>query len=256
MNRRLLCVTGLLLGTGILSTPVQADALDKAKGVAEASNRDSAKSQVKIDNTAQKTQSMLEQHRMTNRRLETLKSYNGQLQRLISSQEEEKASLLRQIEEVEVTQREVVPLMLRMVDTLARFVELDTPFLPRERTERVARLKALMDRADVTTAEKFRRLLESYQVENDYGRTIEAYRDELQEGDATRMVDFLRIGRLALFYRSLDGAEVGRWDSAKEQWQRLEDDYSIAVRDGLRMARKQAAPDLLTLPLPAPEAVQ
>jgi predicted RNase H-like nuclease (RuvC/YqgF family) len=256
MGRRIRKGAGLLLAAGIISSTAQADALDAAKGVAEASNQASAQSQKKIDKTAEQTRSMLEQYRLANRRLETLKSYNGQLERLIRSQQEEQDSLQRQIEEVEFTQREVVPLMLRMVETLEHFVELDTPFLPQERSERVARLKALLDRADVTVAEKFRRVLEAYQVENDYGRTIEAYRGELKQEEVARMVDFLRIGRVALFYRNLDGAEVGRWDAEADHWVRLADEHSVAVRDGLRMARKQTAPDLLTLPMPAPEVVR
>jgi hypothetical protein len=256
MGQLTLKVVGLLLAVGITSSTALANSLDAAKGVAETTNRASAQSQKKIDKTAEQTRNMLEQYRLVSRRLETLKSYNGQLERLINSQQEEQDSLQRQIEEVDIIQREVVPLMLRMVETLAHFVELDTPFLPQERSERVAKLKALLDRADVTVAEKFRRVLEAYQVENDYGRTIEAYRGELQQGEVARMVDFLRIGRVALFYRSLDGADVGRWDAEAERWERLADDYSVAVRDGLRMARKQTAPDLLTLPMPAPEVIR
>lgn len=247
---------GLFLAAGLLSSTARADALDAAESAAEGANRASAQSQERIDETVEQTRRMLEEYRLANRRLETMKAYDGQLERLVRSQEEEQESLRRQIEEVEITQREVVPLMLRMVQTLERFVELDTPFLPQERSERVARLKTLLDRADVTVAEKFRRVLEAYQVENDYGRTIEAYRGEIDQGDSARTVDFLRIGRVALFYRSLDGTEVGRWDRQASQWKRLADEYSVAVRDGLRMARKQTAPDLLTLPMPAPEVVR
>jgi septal ring factor EnvC (AmiA/AmiB activator) len=256
LGQRIHWGAGLLFAAVIISSTAQADTLDTAKGVAEASNRASAQSQKKIDKMAEQTQSMLEQYRLANRRLQTLQSYNSQLARLIRSQQQEQDSLQQQIEEVEITQREVVPLMLRMVATLERFVELDTPFLPQERSERVAKLKALLDRADVTSAEKFRRVLEAYQVENDYGRTIEAYRGELQQESTARMVDFLRIGRVALFYRSLDGTEVGRWNPETNLWERLTDNYSVAVRDGLRMARKQTAPDLLTLPMPAPEVIQ
>jgi hypothetical protein len=101
----------------------------------------------------------------------------------------------------------------------------------------------------VTVAEKYRRVLEAYQIENDFGHTIEAYHGNLEQEGVTREVDFLRIGRLALFYQTRDGEESGTW--TPEGWQRIDDGYGRAIRQGLRIAKRQAAPDLLLLPLPA-----
>ncbi|UCE87622.1 MAG: DUF3450 domain-containing protein, partial [Deltaproteobacteria bacterium] len=168
-------------------------------------------------------------------------------------QDEEKASLREQIDNVTLVSREVTPLMLRMVESLDDFVKLDVPFLPGERRERVENLKTLMDRADVTNAEKYRRVLEAYQIENDFGRTIEAYRGSLEVDGESRTVDFLRVGRVALLYQTLDGREVGAWSQAQRAWQSLDGSYRPAIRQGLRIARRQAAPDLLRLPIPAAE---
>ncbi|HER19893.1 MAG TPA: DUF3450 domain-containing protein, partial [Chromatiales bacterium] len=114
----------------------------------------------------------------------------------------------------------------------------------------------MMDRADVTISEKYRRLLESYQIEYDYGRNIEAYSGELEEGGETRTVDFLRIGRLALLYQTLDGQETGVWHPSERRWEKLGDEYRASVSEGIRMARKQVAPDLIRIPLSAPEDVR
>ena len=54
---------------------------------------------------------------------------------------EEIASIEQQLLDIETTNREVQPLMQQMVDTLARFVELDVPFLLDERTARVQNLQ-------------------------------------------------------------------------------------------------------------------
>ena len=64
-------------------------------------------------------------------------------------------------------------------------------------------------------------------------------------------VDFLRFGRIALLYQTLDGMEAGVWDQANRTWEPLDTSYRSAIREGLRIARKQAAPDLIRLPLPA-----
>ena len=68
--------------------------------------------------------------------------------------------------------------MLKMIEVMSLFVELDLPFLPEERQTRIIQLQTLMERADVTLAEKYRRILEAYQVETEYGRTIEAYKGD------------------------------------------------------------------------------
>jgi hypothetical protein len=140
-----------------------------------------------------------------------------------------------------------------MIETLDQFVKLDVPFLMEERSKRLATLKDIMNRADVSTAEKYRRLLEAYAIEMEYGRTSDATEGKLGEGEAARTVNFLRIGRTALMYQTLDGDETGYWDVDQKTW--VEDNgYSDDVEHGLKVARKQTAPDLIIAPVRAPEA--
>jgi hypothetical protein len=143
--------------------------------------------------------------------------------------------------------------MLRMIDALSTFVSLDVPFLEEERAERILDLQKLMHRADVTEAEKYRRIMEAYQIENEYGRTIEAYRSTLARDDKEVTVNFLRVGRIALVYQTLDESEAGVWNQDSRRWEPLEASFRSAIREGLRIARKQTAPDLIRLPLPAPK---
>jgi hypothetical protein len=235
---------------------VGAQALDQALDVRTKANEAGAASQDRIDRVADQTDDLLRQYREELQQIEALRVYNAQLEKLLASQEEEAVSLRGQIENVTVIGREVTPLMLRMVESLEDFVALDVPFLLDERLERVAMLKALMDRADVTNAEKYRRIMEAYQIENDFGRTIEAYRGSLGAEGEMKTVDFLRVGRVALLYQTLDGREIGAWNEDSDAWQTLDGGYRAAIRQGLRIARKQAAPDLLRLPVPAAEDVR
>ena len=108
-----------------------------------------------------------------------------------------------------------------------------------------------MGRADVTNAEKYRRIMEAYQIENEYGRTIEAYRGGLERDDREITVYFLRFGRIALLYQTLDESEAGVWNAETGSWVPLDSSYRSTIRQGIRIARKQAAPDLIQLPLPA-----
>lgn len=199
---------------------------------------------------------LLAQYRAVSRQTAALTIYNRHLQDLLASQAQEKTSLEQQLKDIEVTKQEIVPLILHMLDSLEQFVRMDLPFLPEERQQRLAQLKALVVRPDSTEAEKFRRLMEAFQVENEYGNTIEAYKGNIVLNGTTSSVNFLRLGRVALYYQRLDGSETGFWNKEEKRWQTLPADYRNAIRDGLRIARKETAPDLLTLPVPAPEAAR
>ena len=238
----------------VFALPAYAEPLNDAINVEQATNNAAVQSQKTINKLSDNTQKMLEQYRSASHQTETLITYNKHLKDLLDSQETEKTSLEQQLRDIENTQREIVPLILRMLENLDQFVSLDLPFLPEERKQRLTKLKAMMVRADVTHAEKFRRILEAYQIENDYGNTIEAYRADLTLNGVSSSVDFLRLGRVALYYQRFDGSETGFWNKEQKQWQTLSADYRNAIRNGLRIARKETAPDLLTLPIPTAEA--
>ena len=218
-------------------------------------NNASAQSQERIDTLSMKNDEATAVYRSTLQRIDALRTYNRQLSLLIASQDAEMEVLRQEIDDVELVARDVTPLMLGMIDALGNFVELDVPFLADEREKRLAGLREIMLRADVTDAERYRRIVEAYQIENEYGRTIEAYQGELELNGQTREVEFLRVGRLAFLYQTLDAAETGVWDHADQSWTDAADSRSD-VRKGIRIARKQAAPDLLRLPVPAAEAVK
>jgi septal ring factor EnvC (AmiA/AmiB activator) len=241
----------VVLVISLTSMSIHSNKLDQAIDVDRATNSAAIQSQKKIDKLSNQVQSALTEFRSATRQTETLVTYNQHLRELVKSQIEEKTSLKQQLEDIETTQQEIVPLILRMLSSLDSFIQFDLPFLPDERQQRLNLLKEMVVRADVTNAEKFRRIMEAYQIENDYGNTIEAYRANLNSSNNS--VDFLRLGRVALYYQRLDGSEAGFWNRETKAWEILPSSYRSAIRDGLRIARKQAAPDLIIVPVPAAE---
>lgn len=234
-----------------LSLPAFAveDSLQKQESIAQSA----ALSQQRIDALADQTADDLQAYRTASQRLESLTIYNQQMVKLLASQQGEITSIQRQTSEIDNIETGALPLMLKMTETLTALVKADVPFLKDERHERIANLQSLIDRADVTAGEKYRRIMEAYLVEVEYGRTIEAYRGELvASGGDARTVDFLRMGRVGLYYQTLDGNETGNWNAQQGVWQKLDSSYRVSVRDGLRMARKQMPPELLKLPINAP----
>ncbi len=251
MNSSLSFLTAQTCALTLLMSVVHADPLQESIATTDKNNRQEQTSQQRIDSLSEQTRAMLEEYHTLSRELDSLTVYNDQLQRLVQSQDEEQILIHRQMDDIELTQREIVPLMLRMIDSLQRFVTDDIPFLQRERLQRVQLLRDLMDRSDVAVAEKYRRVLEAYQIELDYSRTLEAYREDLDIDGQGLTVDFLRLGRIGLYYQTLDGHAAAYWDQVAQAWVPLDTSGRLAVRRALRVASQQAAPELLKLPVPS-----
>jgi septal ring factor EnvC (AmiA/AmiB activator) len=175
--------------------------------------------------------------------------YNSTLDAQLQSQQNEIASLQAQIAGLDATAAEVPAMLQKMFDDLAAFVAADVPFLAKERADRVSRLRELMGAADKSAGEKFRRLIEAYTIEMEYGRTMEAYHATLTDG---READFVRLGRVTLMYKTAEGDEVGYWDQQKKAWVPAPE-YKRSIEQALRIAKQTVAPDLITVPVPAPQ---
>ncbi len=254
-KRKLLMLLAALAaaGTVSLTTPVFAQtSIDRVTQAGEERADEGAAAQQRIEQVANQTDQLLAQFQTELKVVDGLKVYNGLLQRQIDNQEAEKSALAESIDSVALIERQIIPMMTRMLDSLAEFIELDTPFLLNERRDRIARLREMMERSDVTAAEKFRRVIEAYQIENDYGRTIEAYKGTVAIDGNEQEVDFLRIGRVSLSYQSIGGQHTGAWDTQSGAFVTLPPEtYKTHVAQGIRVARKQVAPDLLVVPVMA-----
>ena len=247
---------GLALAWALSLAPVdcawaQGANLDKVLKEQINADGDAKASQDRVNQLDDETQKLLSEYRKATSDAESYSTYADQLVGQVKSQNDENASINSQLAEVDRTAREVTPLMQKMLDTLAQFVALDVPFLVEERTRRVINLQQMMGRADVTISEKYRRIVEAYQVEMDYGRTIEAYEGKLGGGEGARTVQFLRVGRVSLLYQTLDGKETGYWDAQKKGWT-VDDSYQHSFKQGVAVAKKLSAPEMLIVPVPAP----
>jgi hypothetical protein len=239
-----------------ITMPATAASLDDVFAVAGDLNTQARQSQAKIDALTDQTRELLSEYKVVLKEIEGLRVYNRQLEKQIGNQEVEMAKLSESIDKVTVIERQITPLMLRMIDGLEQYVELDLPFLLEERTDRLENLRDMMDRADVAVSEKLSQILRAYQIENEYGRTMEAYKDTINVNGTERLVDVLKMGRISLVYQTEDGEETGVFNPTTRQWELLDDSYKTPVQNGIRMARQQLTVDLLSLPVAGPEAAQ
>ncbi len=210
-------------------------------------------SQERINKIVEGTRSLEDQYRAINKEIDGLKVYNRLMRAQVEGQEATLEDIALSMDQVDVINRQIFPLMERMIDGLEQSISLDIPFLMEERTKRIGDLKNIMERSDVTVAEKFRKVMEAYQIENDYGTSSEYYEESLTIDGATRAFNMLSIGRIGLYFQSDDTKITGRWDNQAREWV-IDNSARNEVRKGLRMARQLIAPELIVIPIQVPEA--
>lgn len=195
----------------------------------------------------------VEQYDQLLRQIDALQVYNTLLQRQIEDQEQQLENIRQASDGVPDLQRQIPPLLTRMVDGLEEFVSLDLPFYEDERTDRVADLQLMLEDSTVSLAQKMRRVLEAYQIEVEYGRNAEAYTAQLELDSGIRQVNMLKLGRIALIYQTNDeAADSGVYDPSTGEWIQLGSQYRNSIRRALQMANNQVAPDLVLVPLMPP----
>ena len=211
------------------------------------------KSQQAIEGIVTGNQDRLLHYRSLLKQIEGLRAYNQQLTTQIDAQNKLLERFDRSIAQAALIGRQMLPLIQKMTTSLAKFIELDMPFNLVERRERMAGISASLLSADIDVAEKFRQVLEAYQIENEYGRKVDSYQAIIELNGKQQVVDILRVGRIALLCQSKDKKTNCRWNANDRKWQIIENArYRTAIDQGIKMAKKQAPIDILTLPVSAP----
>ena len=213
--------------------------LNTAVQVVVDTNNASAATQTRIDELTAKYRNVLNE-------IESLREYNKQLEAVVNDQRAQIVSIEQQMTSLEQTNRGVVPMIIEMIDSLGQLVEADIPFLKEERLDRVAELEGMIGSQAYTTSELYRKVTEAYGIELDYGSTVESYQDALPNG---KEVDFLRVGRTTLIYQTLNQEVSGWWNSSTGQFEELDKRYNAEIKEAIRIAKKQASPDLTGLPV-------
>ena len=249
---RFLTLVGALGGMLIMSM-AQGQTIRAIIQAEEARIEQAQEQQDQVDDIVSTTRSRFDAYQVLLKEIEGLEVYNNLLQAQIDDQNRQLDELYTSIDQVSVIERQMLPLMTRLIASLELFIELDMPFLLEERRERVVFLKDLLNRSDVTAAEQFRNVMDAWQQEmSDYGSNSEIYTDEVMIDGANREVQMLRIGRIALVYLTPDGGTAGAWDLNSRQWVTLDSDYNDEIRAGIEAVRT-GAPAQFIVPVAPPE---
>lgn len=242
--------TLVVVGTAAQAQQDLDPALDASRQAAE----NTSASQEQINDIDSRIQQLVGDYRANLRQLEQLNRYNDSQERQVAAQRREVESLTDDINNIASLQRAVQPLMQDMVNALGEVVQSDLPFLMGERQARVTRLQNLMEDPSSSPAQRYRMIIEAFQIEAEYGRTIEAYRADIEtEERLYENVDVLRVGRYALIFKTDNDEDLKRFDPGSRRWMDLDKSYLEPVKTAMRVAREQIPPELLYIPVTAPE---
>ena len=248
-----MCFVGLMV-IALLPSTVYADQTDDIVNKGLSRSKSSAASQKRIDDISEATDKIVSKYHVERKSVEGLKIYNDRLRRTLIAQEEAMINLEKSIEDASLIERQIVPLMMRMIAGLETFVEADIPFKKTERVARVERIKGYLTNANISAAERFRQVLEAYSTENAYGKTIDVYTDTLSINSEEVTVNVLQVGRSGLYYQTLDGNVSGYWDKTTNSWLDLDSSHNEGITTAIRITQGKESKDLMRLPMTAPEA--
>lgn len=144
---------------------------------------------------------------------------------------------------------QITPFLEQVLEQLGSLISEDIPFLVTERQERLSRLYGLMDDPEVQVSEKFRKVMEALLIEAEYGNTIEVYQETIVVEDQSILVNIFRLGRLSLFYQTLDEKSSGFYDVSSRAWQPLPRSYNHGIQTAINIGAKRQPAELIAMPL-------
>ncbi|QFI37103.1 DUF3450 domain-containing protein [Moritella marina ATCC 15381] len=233
-----------------------AQAIDSAQALTQKMNKTAAHSQHNIDNSADRTLSMQAEIERLQEEVDNLAVYRDHLAKLVNNQNQELDSLEEQLQGIKSTRQGIVPLMYKMLAGLDDIINTGKPIKKEQRLARLAKLNTMMGQADVSDAEKYRRILEAYQIEIDYGTKLGVYQSDITLASIGQpiTVDLLHLGRIAFVARSLDSQSYWQWRDDRQEWVTITE-QTDAIDKAFKMANKQIAPSLISLPVTTAQRV-
>ena len=248
----------VLVGTAlIVLTPasVLADKTDDMVNIGIKRGADAAASQKRIDEIADSTDKVVSKYHQERKVVDGLKVYNDRMRRTLTAQEVAMTKLEKSIDDASLIERQIVPLMLRMIEGLDQFIAADIPYKRSEREARITRIRGYLTNANISAAERFRQVLEAYSIENAYGKSIDVYQDTLALDSGELTVNVLQVGRAGLYYQTLDGQVSGYWDKRDTAWKALDSSFNEGITMAIRITQGKESKGLMNLPILSPEVL-
>lgn len=229
--------------------------LDEALRVAQESTEEGAQTQGQIDDIADRTASLESEYLALTQQVQDQEIFLEQQQVFLASQENELAELQSQLERVGGIERDLTPMMLEMYVRLEEFIESDLPFQMDTRRARLDNIERTLGDSEVSPAEKYRLILNAFEIESSYGRSLRTYESEIEVDGVEYNAEVLQLGRVALIRRFGDD-QMQIMTAAQPEWRDLDGSHASNVQRAIRIAGEVTTPEVFLAPLPGPASAQ
>lgn len=199
----------------------------------------------------------------------------AQQELFVSQQDVKISSLNSQIDGLDDWKASIDPMLGKMATGIAGQIRSDYPFEMDRRLPRLQSLEKSIKDPAASVGDKYRKALNVYKLEVNYGQSMEAKKgnhpinptirvgDDRWEkddngevkfdknGERTEIFDgsYLRYGRLAYVYLQADSTQAMRYDLGAKEWADLPKKSIADIRRGVKIASGEAAPNVVKVPL-------
>lgn len=250
-NGKTVRVTGIWLALMLLFLPqAQGDELgekvEKPVGETIAIRQ---KSQVEDEKWREKQQQLVMEMELLEAAVTELRAEKAELVAVNLAAKERIGEKEQKLASIEQIKEQMEPFIVDLVAEIKASYEGGLPFLVKERKERIAKLEATLYDPEIALSEKFRKAMEALQIEMEYGLTIETYQQQIAFSGEQILVDIFRLGRLGLYFQTLDQSRCGLWDQRDGIWLELPESYNYDIQKAIEIAAKRRPAELVTMPL-------
>ncbi|VVS94528.1 DUF3450 family protein [Desulfoluna spongiiphila] len=163
--------------------------------------------------------------------------------------EEEAARLDEEIAKASHLTEGLSPLIASETKRAARVVTHSLPFLKSERETRFSALAEWVKAPATKQAEKLERLLELFTIETQFGHTSEAWQEEIEVAGEPITVQLLKVGRLSLYYLTLDEKGCGVFNPKTGAFEPLPANCVTHLKKAVALAQRERSAELVSLPI-------
>jgi len=238
---------------GATALPAQAQ-LRSALDTGENATRQAERTQTRINQLDDERSEMVREFRTILQKTDAAKLFAAQQEKVVESQRRELESLTDQLGRIDEITAQMIPMLNDMISDLELFVSVDLPFKMAERNDRLENLRTVMDRADVPPAEKYRLIIEAYQAEMEYGRTVDTWEldstiDPNDPSSEPTKVTMFQYGRVALTMLSGDERTAYRFNRDTRTWDEVPGSYIADIKQAVKVAQGLTGQEVLYAPV-------
>ncbi len=166
---------------------------------------------------------------------------------IIAKQEQYITTTNNKIIELENMRQNLVPYLKEVISRLEDNVNKDLPFSRDERIKTLSELKYTVADSKTGMGEKLKKVLDALKTEMDYGYSVENSMGEIQYKGEKLQVHLFRLGRVAMYMRTIDDKEAGIYNG--KEWTPVSKEYGAEIQKAMENAKRSKSTEFVNLPL-------